>query len=102
MRRQGERTDSMLGTVSVTEANSCSQARNDTRCEATYRKHQDPSDVSQPVKPGLVRSSFWDLFHLDLKTAFLQGEHYNLSSRMVVVQLPQGYRSANMDGRIVP
>ena len=31
---------------------------------------------------------YWDLFHLDLKTAFLQGEHYNLSSRMVVVQLP--------------
>ena len=28
---------------------------------------------------------FWDLLHLDLKTAFLQGEHYNLSSRMVVV-----------------
>ena len=32
---------------------------------------------------------FWDLFHLDLKAAFLQGEHYNLSSRMVLVQLPQ-------------
>ena len=32
---------------------------------------------------------FWDLVHLDLKTAFLQGEHYNLSSRMVVVQLPR-------------
>ena len=31
---------------------------------------------------------YWDLFHLDLKTAFLQEEHYNLSSRMVVVQLP--------------
>ena len=31
---------------------------------------------------------YWDLFHLDLKTAFLQGEQYNLSSRMVVVQLP--------------
>ena len=31
---------------------------------------------------------YWDLFHLDLKTAFLQGEHYILSSRMVVVQLP--------------
>ena len=31
---------------------------------------------------------YWDLFHLDLKTAFLQGEHYNLSSRSVVVQLP--------------
>ena len=23
-------------------------------------------------------NNFWDLFHLDLKTAFLQGEHYNL------------------------
>ena len=34
-------------------------------------------------------NQIWDLFHLDLKTAFLQGEHYNLSSRMVVVQLPQ-------------
>ena len=31
---------------------------------------------------------YWDFFHLDLKTAFLQGEHYNLSSRSVVVQLP--------------
>ena len=26
-----------------------------------------------------------DLFHLDLKAAFLQGEHYNLESRQVVV-----------------
>ena len=33
-------------------------------------------------------SHYWDLFHLDLKPAFLQGEHYNLSSRSVVVQLP--------------
>ena len=31
---------------------------------------------------------YWDLFHLDLKAAFLQGEHYNLESRQVVVQLP--------------
>ena len=31
---------------------------------------------------------YWDHFHLDLKTAFLQGKHYNLSSRSVVVQLP--------------
>ncbi|CAE7576155.1 GIP [Symbiodinium sp. CCMP2456] len=30
----------------------------------------------------------WDLLHLDLKTAFLQGEHYNLSQRTVAVQLP--------------
>ena len=34
------------------------------------------------------QSYYWDLFHLDLKTAFLQGEPYNLSSRSVVVQLP--------------
>ena len=40
MRRPGERTDNKLGTVSVTEANLCSQATNDTKCEATYRKHQ--------------------------------------------------------------
>ena len=33
-------------------------------------------------------NNFGDLFHLDLKTAVLQGEHYNLSSRSVVVQLP--------------
>ena len=33
-------------------------------------------------------NNFWDLFHLDLKTAFLQGEHYNLESRSVVIQLP--------------
>ena len=33
-------------------------------------------------------NNFWDLFHLDLKTAFLQAEHYNLESRSVVIQLP--------------
>ncbi|CAE7449626.1 RE1 [Symbiodinium natans] len=33
-------------------------------------------------------NNFWDLFHLDLKTAFLQGEHYNLQHRSVIVQLP--------------
>ena len=33
-------------------------------------------------------NNFWDLFHLDLKTAFLQGEHYDLESRSVVIQLP--------------
>ena len=45
---------------------------------------------------------FWDLFHLDLKTAFLQGEHYNLSSRNGGSSVAPGYRSANMDGRTVP
>ena len=33
-------------------------------------------------------NNYWDLFHLDLKTAFLQGEHYNLESRSVIIQLP--------------
>ena len=33
-------------------------------------------------------NNVWDLFHLDLKTAFLQGERYNLESRSVVFQLP--------------
>ena len=33
-------------------------------------------------------SSLWDLLHLDLKTAFLQGELYNLSRRAVIIQLP--------------
>ena len=33
-------------------------------------------------------NNFWDLFHLDLKTALLQGEHYNLESRSVEIQLP--------------
>ena len=38
--------------------------------------------------PQCAANNFWDLFHLDLKTAFLQGEHYNLESRSVVIQLP--------------
>ena len=33
-------------------------------------------------------NNYWDLFHLDLKTAFLQGEHYNTESRSVIIQLP--------------
>ena len=35
-----------------------------------------------------VANHYWDPFQLDLKTACLRGEHYNLSSRSVVVQLP--------------
>ena len=31
-------------------------------------------------------NNYWDLFHLDLKTAFLQGEHYNLESRSAIIQ----------------
>ena len=41
-------------------------------------------------------NNFWDLFHLDLKTAFLQGEHYNLESRSVVIQLPHLEFSCHM------
>eukprot|EP00439_Symbiodinium_sp_Y106_P036560 s6218_g4.t1 len=33
-------------------------------------------------------SMYWDLFHLDLKTAFLQGETYDLDRRVIHVQLP--------------
>ena len=31
---------------------------------------------------------YWDLLHLDLKTAFLQGEAYDLDRRVIHVQLP--------------
>ena len=33
-------------------------------------------------------SVYWDLLHLDLKTAFLQGETYDLDRRVIHVQLP--------------
>ena len=33
-------------------------------------------------------SSYWDLLHIDLKTAFLQGETYDLERRVTHVQLP--------------
>ena len=33
-------------------------------------------------------SMYWDLLHLDLKTAFLQGETYDLDRRVLHVQLP--------------
>ena len=36
----------------------------------------------------LVASMYWDLLHLDLKTAFLQGETYDLDRRVIHVQLP--------------
>ena len=31
---------------------------------------------------------YWDLLHLDLKTAFLQGETYDLDRRVIHVQVP--------------
>ena len=33
-------------------------------------------------------SMYWDLFHFDLKTAFLQGKTYHLDRRVIHVQLP--------------
>ena len=33
-------------------------------------------------------SSYWDILHTDLKTAFLQGETYDLERRVIHVQLP--------------
>ena len=44
-------------------------------------------------------NNYWDLFHLDLKTAFLQGEHYNTESRSVIIQLPNDIGFASLDGR---
>ena len=32
-------------------------------------------------------SMYWDLFHLDFKTAFLQGETYDLDRRVIHIQL---------------
>ena len=31
---------------------------------------------------------YWDLLHIDLKTAFLQGEAYDLERRLIHVHLP--------------
>ena len=33
-------------------------------------------------------SMYWDILHIDLKTAFLQGETYDLERRVIHVQLP--------------
>ena len=33
-------------------------------------------------------SSFWDILHIDLKTAFLQRKTYDLERRVIHVQLP--------------
>ena len=33
-------------------------------------------------------SMYWDLLHLDLKTAFCRGETYDLDRRVIHVQLP--------------
>ena len=46
-------------------------------------------------------SSFWDLLHIDLKTAFLQGELYDLERRVIHVQLPTDTRIASVSCRIV-
>ena len=38
--------------------------------------------------PSVLLTTIGICFHLDLKTAFLQGEHYNTESRSVIIQLP--------------
>ena len=45
---------------------------------------------------------FWDLFHLDLKTAFPSGGTLQSVISNGSSSVAPGYRSANMDGRIVP
>ena len=57
------------------------------------QKDDQQTDSPASTRPGfrmtcqLAASTGWNLFHMDLKTAFLQGEAYD-QSRDVVCQLP--------------
>ena len=59
-------------------------------------KQQDSQQVDSPTasRPGFrlmlqqAANEGWDLVHMDLRTAFLQGEHYD-NTRDVVCQLPK-------------
>ena len=72
------------------------------KCKARWvlRGFQDKQKLDQQTdspaasRPGfrmacqLAASERWDLFHMDLKTAFLQGQKYD-NTRSIVCQLPQ-------------
>ena len=65
-------------------------------CRGFQDKHawEQQTDSPTATRYGLrlvaqcAANNYWDLFHVDLKTAFLQGEHYNTESRSVIIQLP--------------
>ena len=57
------------------------------------QKLDQQTDSPTSTRPGfrmtcqLAANKGWDLFHIDLKTAFLHGEYYDVS-RNVICQLP--------------
>ena len=83
-------------TVKVDKNGYCSKFKARWVCRGFQDKHawEQQTDSLTATRYGFrlvaqcAANNFWDLFHLDLKTAFLQGEHYNLESRSVVIQLP--------------
>ena len=52
------------------------------------------TDSPTTTRPGFrlqlqcATNNNWDLLHIDLKTAFLQGESYDIANRDIVCQLP--------------
>ena len=72
------------------------------KCKARWvlKGFQDKQKNTQTDSPAASRAgfrcatqiaaNFWDLFHMDLKTAFLQGEAYD-ESRDIICQIPPEY-----------
>jgi hypothetical protein len=58
------------------------------------QKDQQQTDSPAATRPGfrlaaqVAANNYWDLFHIDLKTAFLQGEAYD-ESRDIICELPK-------------
>ena len=58
------------------------------------QKNEQQTDSPAASRPGFrlaasaAANNYWDLFHMDLKTAFLQGESYD-DSRKVICELPK-------------
>ena len=52
------------------------------------------TDSPTTTRPGFrlqlqsATNNDWDLYHIDLKTAFLQGEAYDMANREIICQLP--------------
>ena len=71
------------------------EGQTDGYCEASKTKQEDYQQTDSPAstRPGfrmscqMAASKSWDLFHIDLKTAVLQGQYYDVH-RDVVCQLP--------------
>ena len=65
-------------------------------CFVTTENGDQQTDSFASTRPGfpmschVAASKGWDLFHMDLKTAFLQGQSHDVN-RVVVCQLPPGH-----------